>query len=73
MLVANIFTMLGSTNRRNSGKCPHALPLQQCNLLFFDIFEIGVTGRVEFDTIRILVEDWRPGFQQCIAAGNANF
>ena len=42
MLVANIFTMLGSKNRWYSP----ALPLQHYNLQFLDIFEIGVAGKV---------------------------
>ena len=46
MLVANIFTVLRSKNRWNSGKCLLALPLQHCNFQFFDIFEIGVSERV---------------------------
>ena len=69
MLVANVFTMLGSKNTWNSGKCSVALPLQHFNLQFFDIFEIGVTEKdgkeVDFKhgtPLRILVEDWLSGF-----------
>ena len=39
--------MLGSKNTWNSGKFSPALPLQHCNLKFFDIFEIGVTEGLE--------------------------
>ena len=46
MLVINVFTLLGRKNTCNSGKYSFALPLQHCNLQFFDIFEIGVTERV---------------------------
>ena len=46
VLLATIFTMLGTKNAYNSGKSSLALPLQHCNLLFFDIFEIGVSERV---------------------------
>ena len=46
MLVANIFTMLGSKSTCNSGKCSLALLLQHCDFQFFGIFEIGVTERV---------------------------
>ena len=46
MLVANIFTKLGSKNTWNSGKYSLALPLQDFNLQFFNIFEIGLTEQV---------------------------
>ena len=46
VLVANIFTMLGSKNTRNSGNCSLALALQHCNFQFFNISEIRVTERV---------------------------
>ena len=49
VLVSNIFTMLGTKNRWNSGKCSLALPLQHSNFQFLDIFEIGVTERVVKD------------------------
>ena len=72
--------MLTCKNIYDSGKYSIALPLQHCNLQFFDIFEIGVTERVvkevnfkHGDTLRILAENWRSGFQQCIAAGGQNF
>ena len=38
--------MFGTKNTCNSGKCSFALPPQQCNFQFLDIFEIGVTERV---------------------------
>ena len=38
-----MFTMLGAKNTHNNGKCLLALPLQHCDLQFFDIFKIGVT------------------------------
>ena len=44
-----------------SGKFSLALPLQQCNLQFLDIFKIGTGGsvyQVNY-TLRILVEDCR--------------
>ena len=62
----------------NRGNYLLALPLQHGNLQFFDIFEIGVTERVEKEVdfkhvsmYHILVEDWCSGLQQCIAFGEA--
>ena len=38
--------MLGTKNRCSSGKYSFALTLQQCDLHFFNISEIGVSERV---------------------------
>ena len=42
--------MLGGKTTCSSGKCSLALPLQHCNLQFFDIFKNGVTVRAEKET-----------------------
>ena len=44
MLTANIFTMLGGKNTWNSETSSLGFPLEDCNLQFFDIFEIGGHG-----------------------------
>ena len=38
--------MLGRKNTSDTGKCSLALPLQHCNLQFFEILNIRVTERV---------------------------
>ena len=80
MLIANILTMLRGKNTRNSGKCLLALPLQHCNLQFFDIFEMechlkgckGIGLQACYNP-RILVQNRRSCLQQWFAAGGANF
>ena len=46
MLVANMLIILARKSAWNSGKRSLALPLQHCDLQFFDISEIAASERV---------------------------